>query len=69
MPSQQGTEWPGLVVGDTAGTCGRVPARLAQHVAPLCWNERPALLLRTCKTSASDELMMMCGAQRALQGS
>jgi len=40
-----------------------------RSIAPLCWNERPALLLRTCKTSTRDELMMMCGAQRALQGS
>ena len=35
MPSQQGTEWPGSVVGDTAGTCGRVPVQLVQRGASI----------------------------------
>ena len=35
MPNQQGTEWPGSVVGDTAGTCGRVPVQLVQRGASI----------------------------------
>ena len=49
--------------------CRRTLLSSSRHLAPRSPELSHALVERICKTSASDELMMMCGAQRALQGS
>ena len=71
MPSQHGSASPGSLVGDTAGTCGRVPAPSRRSEAPRSTerSRRRSPVVRICKTSASDELMMMSRVLRALQDS
>ena len=64
---------PWEALGDfIQGGSGRVLRMRPYHsrrVAPRSTELRHVLVERTCKTSTSDELMMMCGALRALQGS